>query len=72
MTCEETQKSFSPYLDGQLARAVRAQADAHLEVCPVCRLELDRARALMRSLANLAPPPPPTGLAASISDLLLV
>jgi len=72
MTCEETQKSFSPYLDGGLARAVRAQADAHLEVCPVCRLELDRARALMRVLANLPPPPMPTNLAASINDLLLI
>ena len=72
MTCEETQKSFSPYLDGGLARAVRAQADAHLEVCPVCRLELDRARALMRALANLAPPPAPTNLAASINEFLLI
>jgi len=72
MTCEETQKSFSPYLDGGLARGVRAQADAHLEACPVCRLEFDRARVLMRALANLAPPPAPAHLAASINNLLSI
>ena len=72
MTCEETQKSFSPYLDGGLMRAMRAGADAHLEACPVCRLEFDRARSLMRSLANLERPPAPPGLAASINEALLI
>ena len=72
MTCEETQKSFSPYLDGVLARASRAHVDEHLEVCPVCRQELARARSIMRSLANLERPLPPPGLAASINDLLLI
>ena len=72
MTCEETQKSFSPYLDGQLARAVRAHVDDHLEVCPVCRLELDRTRTVVRSLANLERPLAPAGLAASINELILI
>lgn len=72
MTCEETQKSFSPYLDGGLTRTVRAGADAHLAVCPVCRLEFDRARALTRSLARLERPPVPSGLAASINEALLI
>lgn len=72
MTCEETQKSFSPYLDGQLARGLRAHVDDHLEVCPVCRLELDRTRAVVRSLANLERPPAPAGLAASINQLILI
>jgi anti-sigma factor RsiW len=72
MTCEETQKSFSPYLDGQLARASRAQVDAHLEVCPVCRLELARARSITRSLASLGRPRAPHNLAASINELLLI
>jgi hypothetical protein len=72
MTCEETQKSFSPYLDGVLAYASRAHVDEHLEVCPVCRQELARARSIMRSLANLERPLPPPGLAAAINDLLLI
>ena len=72
MTCEETQKSFSPYLDGGLARTVRAQADAHLEVCPVCRLELSHARSITRSLANLERPLAPHDLAASINELILI
>ena len=72
MTCEETQKSFSPYLDGQLARGLRAHVDEHLEVCPVCRLELDRTRTVIRSLANLERPLAPAGLAASINDLILI
>lgn len=72
MTCEETQKSFSPYLDGVLARASRAGVDAHLEVCPVCRLELSRARSIVRALANLKRPVAPPNLAASINELLLI
>jgi anti-sigma factor RsiW len=72
MTCEETQKSFSPYLDGVLARASRAHMDAHLEVCPVCRLELGRARSITRALANLQRPLAPQNLAASINELILI
>ncbi|HEY0097407.1 MAG TPA: zf-HC2 domain-containing protein [Pyrinomonadaceae bacterium] len=72
MTCEETQKSFSPYLDGVLARASRAQVDAHLEVCPVCRLELAHTRSITRALAGLERPRVPHNLAGSINELLLI
>jgi hypothetical protein len=72
MTCEETQKSFSPYLDGRLARGLCAGVDAHLAACPVCRAEFDRTRALVRSLAQLARPAVPSTLAASINELLLI
>ena len=72
MTCEETRKSFSPYLDGHLSRGARAHVDGHLEVCPVCRLELDRTRGMVRSLGNLGRPLAPAGLAASINELLLI
>ncbi|HEX8127996.1 MAG TPA: zf-HC2 domain-containing protein [Pyrinomonadaceae bacterium] len=72
MTCEETQKSFSPYLDGRLAHGVCAGVDAHLEACPVCRLEFARTRSLVRALANLERPAVPTGLAASINELLQI
>ncbi|HYG08477.1 MAG TPA: zf-HC2 domain-containing protein [Pyrinomonadaceae bacterium] len=72
MTCEETQKNFSPYLDGRLARVVSAGMEAHLEACPVCRLEFARTRTLVRSLANLERPAVPANLAASINELLLI
>lgn len=72
MTCEETQKSFSPYLDSRLARSARAAVGAHLELCPVCRLELARMRTLVRSLGNLERPAVPAGLAASINEMLLI
>ncbi|HEX8633850.1 MAG TPA: zf-HC2 domain-containing protein [Pyrinomonadaceae bacterium] len=72
MTCEETRKSFSPHLDGRLARVVREGVDAHLVVCPVCRAEFARTRTLVRSLAQLERPAVPAGLAASINRQLLI
>jgi hypothetical protein len=72
MICEETEKSFSSYLDGQLARPARAAVDAHLEVCPVCRRQLERTRLLTRALARLEQPLPPANLATSINNLLLI
>jgi hypothetical protein len=72
MNCEETQKSFSPYLDGRLAQSAHNGVDAHLKVCPVCRLEFARTRSLVRSLASLDRPAVPADLAASINDLLLI
>ncbi|MGI9105389.1 MAG: anti-sigma factor family protein [Pyrinomonadaceae bacterium] len=72
MTCEETEKSFSSYVDGQLAHPARAVVDAHLEVCPMCRRQLDRMRDVTRSMAHLERPSPPVNLAASINNLLLI
>jgi hypothetical protein len=72
MTCEETQKSFSPYLDGRVPHGVCADVDAHLEACPVCRSEFARTRSLVRSLSNLERPAAPVNLAASINELLLI
>lgn len=72
MTCEETQKSFSPYLDDRLACDARAGVDAHLEACPVCRSEFGETRSLVRALANLERPAAPSNLAASINELLLI
>lgn len=72
MTCEETQKSFSPYLDGRIARDMSACLDAHLEVCPVCRMEFARTRTLVRSLAQLERPVVPSDLVTSINELLLI
>lgn len=72
LSCEETQKTFSPYLDGQLTRTARAALDAHLAACPICRLRLDETRSVVRSLARLERPALPFNLAASISDAIMI
>lgn len=72
MTCEEAQSSFSFYLDGQLPYAGRAATDAHLRQCPLCRMKLDEMRSIIRGLAGLERPVPPSNLAASISDALMI
>ena len=72
MTCAETQKSFSAYLDGRLTSGVRAATTAHLERCPVCRLHLAETRAIVRSLGQLERPQPPADLTAAVSDALMI
>jgi len=70
MNCLETQKAFSPYLDGDLTREECAALDAHLGVCPVCRIQMEQTRELVRALALVERPAPPPQLAASISHAL--
>lgn len=72
MTCEETQKACSPYMDGALTSSERPEVEAHLRACPTCRLSFDEARSLSRSLARLERPAPPPGLAASINNAIAV
>ncbi|HEV2763586.1 MAG TPA: zf-HC2 domain-containing protein, partial [Pyrinomonadaceae bacterium] len=72
MTCEETQKLFSPFLDGELSGSARAAAGAHLAACPVCRARLDATREVVRGLAMLERPAAPADLVASINDALLI
>jgi Putative zinc-finger len=72
MSCQETQQSLSLYVDDQLALPVRAACDEHLRQCPVCRTELAEMRAISRGLAALRRPQPPSDLASSISDALLI
>lgn len=72
MTCKETQKAFSLYLDDRLSLAGRAACDTHLRECPVCRAHLAESRLILRRLAALECPVPPLDLAASISDALMI
>src|SRR5436309_3522412 len=72
MTCEESQKSFSPYLDGALTRESSDALCKHLGVCPVCRHRLEAMRSVVRSLSLLARPAPPPDLSASIKDALII
>ncbi len=72
MTCEETQKNLTAYLDGRLMLPERATTDAHLASCPVCRGQLAQTRLLVRALARLERPALPSGLTARINDALLI
>jgi hypothetical protein len=72
MTCSESQKAFSPYLDGALSHEAGAALAEHVGACPVCRHQLEETRAIVRGLSLMARPAPPPGLAASIRDALVI
>jgi hypothetical protein len=72
MTCKESQKAFSPYLDGVLPREASDALDEHLGLCPVCRHQFGETRAVVRALSIVARPAPPAGLAASVSEALTI
>jgi hypothetical protein len=72
MTCLESQKTFTPYLDGELTREASAALTEHVGACPVCRHQLEETRALVRGLSLMARPVPPPGLSAAIRDALVI
>ena len=72
MNCEESQKAFSPYLDGALTREACDALGEHLGACPVCRQQLEETRSVVRGLSLLARPAPPPELSASIKDALII
>lgn len=72
MICEETQKSFSSYLDDALGADACEALTAHLGECPFCRQRLAETRAVVRGLSALARPAAPAGLARAISDALSI
>jgi hypothetical protein len=72
MLCEETRQWFSSYIDDGLSLPTRIAVDEHFDRCPVCRAELSELRSLTRSLSGLSRPVPPTDLAATINDAILI
>ena len=72
ISCEESKKAFSPYLDGVLSREAGDALGEHLSICPPCRDELEATRSLLRSLSLVKRPAPPPDLAASISRALVI
>jgi hypothetical protein len=72
ISCKESQKAFSPYLDGVLARGAAAALDEHLVACPVCRCRLEETRSLVRGLSLVTRPAPPANLANAIRESLVI
>jgi hypothetical protein len=72
MLCEETKQSLSLYIDDCVSLPTRVAIDEHLNRCPVCRDEVAQLRSVTRRLSNLSRPAPPSDLAATITDALLI
>src|SRR5260370_2289524 len=69
MTCESVKELADLYLYGELAGEEEDGMEQHLHGCAACRTELDRQRALHRSLDVLLIAPPPNLLAECRQDL---
>lgn len=72
MSCQETKRSLSQYVDDELSQSLRATVETHLDSCPVCRGELVDLRALRNGLRQLVRPVPPTLLVPAINDALMI
>jgi putative zinc finger protein len=55
-TCRDSAASLDDYLDGQLDAPRHQALEAHLQQCPRCRLQHDRAAALRAALRGLPAP----------------
>ena len=72
MTCEETTRQLSQFIDDVLPPSLRVAVDEHLDRCPVCRAHGAEFRSVSRSLRQLARPVAPIGLATSINAALMI
>lgn len=72
LTCEQSQRLFTPYLDGELSSGERGALGSHLAACPVCRARLEETRSLVRGLSLVVRPVPPPDLSASIKRSLVI
>jgi hypothetical protein len=65
MTCRDSTASLDDYLDGQLEAVARQALETHLQQCPRCRLEHERAATLKAALRALPAPAPRPGFASA-------
>jgi hypothetical protein len=72
MSCEETTRLLSQYIDDVVSLPVRVGIDDHLDQCPVCRTQVSELRSLTRSFRQLSRPVAPADLASSITDALMI
>lgn len=66
MKCDVIQHSLALYVDDGLTPADRDVCYQHLEVCPVCRAQVDQLRNLRSGLAMMAKPAPPVDLLPAV------
>ncbi len=52
MTCDKLQDRLSPYLDGELDAADKAELEAHLAACPECAGLASRMKAALAAFAS--------------------
>lgn len=50
MNCETALNLINPYLDASLAEQDKAEWQAHIDACPSCGIQMDRARRVIRLL----------------------
>ncbi|HXL81946.1 MAG TPA: anti-sigma factor [Pyrinomonadaceae bacterium] len=72
MSCQETKRSLSQYVDDELSSTLRTALETHIDSCPVCRAELVELRTIRNSLRQLARPAPPMSLLPAINDALMI
>ena len=72
MTCEETQRAFSTYLDERQTPTTGVAVEQHLKSCPVCRSQFVELLAVVRDLGNVVRPVPPSDLASTITSALRI
>lgn len=71
MTCEQIQDRLSPYLDGELDAASRAEVERHLAGCPECADLLACLRRAMTALAAFPEIEPSPALRRKLLDIPL-
>jgi anti-sigma factor RsiW len=53
LSCIEVVELVSAYLDDELAPATRRRVEAHLALCPPCRVYVEQVRDTVRALGRL-------------------
>jgi anti-sigma factor RsiW len=53
LLCIEVVELVSEYLDGELDPPTRRRVEAHLELCPACRVYVEQVRDTVRALGCL-------------------
>lgn len=70
MQCQGVMNLLSEYMDGQLDTFQQQKIEAHLEVCDVCRLELEELQESMRLFKHLPEISPPPELRRQLFDTI--
>lgn len=72
MTCEETTKLLSQFIDDVLPAELSAAVDTHIDRCPVCRAHVAEYRSLSRNLRQISRPVVPFDLATTINAAVAI